>query len=142
MRKILTLLLIIVALGVNAQTMELTTDSIEVYDGMNEIKRLPAKTNFYYLNQQIFNLDCSDTRVYSFLLPNTQFTDRSVISFQDTGYMFTMSDTVTVNVGDTTNTENLGVLYQSLNTPNQVIQVADSSGIKLIKRDKTYIKFF
>lgn len=140
MKRICLLLLMGLSFLSQAQSMEVSTDSIEVFDGT--VKVFPAKTTFSYLNQRIFNLDCSDKRVYSFLLPNTQFMDRSVISFEDTGYLFTMGDSVTVNVGDTTSTSNIGVLYQSLSTPNQVIQVTDSTGIKIIKRDKTYIKFY
>lgn len=129
---------------VKAQVPNNQTDSIEIYDRLTGLKKLPAKTTFDYLSNRIFNLDCSDKRVYSFLLPNTQFWDNSVISFQDTGYMFSMSDTVTVNITatDSTSTENLGILHQSLSTPDQVIIVSDSTGIKFIKRDKTYIRFY
>ncbi len=147
MKKVFLFFMLVGLLGhVQAQAPSYSTDSIEVNDRFGVIKKLEVKTSFQFLNDSLFNLDCSDKRVYSFLLPNTQFLNNSVISFQDTGYTLTMNDTVSVNinVSDSTSvgTSNLGILYQSLNTPHQIIMLTDSTGVKVIKNDKTYIKFY
>lgn len=142
MRNLFLLIATLVNVVCIGQISNNKTDSIEIYDKLTGIKKLPAVTKFDYLTNRVFNLDCSDRRVYSFLIPNTQFWDNSVISFEDTGYLFTMGDTVTVNISDTVKTNNLGSLHQSLSSPDQVIIVADSTGIKFIKKDRTYIKFY
>jgi len=143
MKKLLFILLL-ATIGGYSQNLKFTTDTIEVYDGLGLTYRYATKTHFHHLTKRLFTLDCVDRRVYSFILPNSQFSDYSVITFNDSGYLFNMSDSSSTIVTDTSgiNMNQLGVLYESLDRPTQVIVLTNQSGIKVIKKDKTYIRFF
>ena len=139
--RLLVLLLCITSFA-SGQVTKFKTDTIEVYDKSGTVKKYKCEATFTYTHYT-FMLLCKDRRVYDFLIPGTSFMDLDMLAFTDTGYSVDMNDsTMNVNPSDTTKT-NVGIVYQTTDghAKTQLVQYVDSTGIYLIKRDKTKIKF-
>ena len=140
--KYILFLLVGISSFVYGQSTKFKTDSIEVYDISGKIKRYKCETTFTYTNRS-FMLFCKDRRVYDFLIPGTSFMDLDILVYDDTGYSVNMNDS-TMNISRSKHINfNTGTLYESKDgyIRSQIVQYVDTTGIYLIKKDKTKIKF-
>jgi hypothetical protein len=144
MKKLLLVLALGISIFSNAQnTSKFSTDSIEVLDKSGKIKTFECKCNFVYTNNN-FIMTCKDRRVTSFLIPGSSFMDLDLTVFYDTGYTVNMNDSSsTPTIGDSTRLNGIGVIYENYESyrKSQYIQYIDTTGVSMILRDKTYIKF-
>lgn len=139
----LSILMTLCTISYGQGVSKFSTDSIEVSDKTGKVKYFSCDCDFVYTDYN-FIMNCSDNRVTSFLLPSSSFMDIGLVIFYDSGYTVDMRDsTGTASIGDSSNVNNIGVIYQTYESGEkmQFIQYVDSTGLSLIKRDKTYIKF-
>jgi hypothetical protein len=105
-------------------------DSVEVVTSTGDTIYDKLESNFVYYPGGFVLV--SSEKVYTFLLPGTEFEEKKSVVFED------MGETIKLDTLDTISS----VLYQSTIRPFQVAQQVDWHGITLIKRDRSRIKFY
>ena len=131
--KILWALLLLLVLNhfANAQQTTFDFQSIEIInlDG-NKINKNIKTTFIYYPSG--FTIISDEYKVYSFLVPGTEFNELKAVSFID------INQTIKLDTADTMN----AIIYQSTIRPYQVAQLIGRDIIFIKKKDKSSIKFY
>ena len=104
-------------------------DSLKVFDGADTV-RIACKSSLIYFPKG-FTLIASDSRVYTYLLPGSEFHNTQYLAFYDTGSL--LEDTTSFNPV---------VIYQSKFKNTQVAQYIVNGKIALRKRNNTGIIFY
>ena len=131
--KILWALLLLLVLNHFANAQQTTFDfkSIEVIDLEGKKVNKNTKTTFIYYPSG-FTIISDEYKVYSFLVPGTEFNELKAVSFID------INQTIKLDTADTMN----AIIYQSTIRPYQVAQLIGRDIIFLKKKDKSSIKFY
>ena len=131
--KIIWAILVLLVLNQLAKAQQTTFDfkSIEVVDLEGKKVNKNIKTTFIYYPSG-FTIISDEYKVYSFLVPGTEFNELKAVSFVDTG------TELQLDTGDTMH----AIIYQSTIRPYQVAQLIGRDIIFLKKKDKTSIKFY
>ena len=131
--KLLWVIILFLVINHLAKSQQTTFDfqSIEVInlDG-NKINKNIKTTFIYYPSG--FTLISNDYKIYSFLVPGTEFNKLKAVSFVD------INQTIKLDTADTMN----AIIYQSTIRPYQVAQLVGRDEILLKKKDKSSIKFY
>ncbi len=128
MKKLITILLLTIpTLAWSQKTFKF--DSLSVVRP-NDTLVIKCKSSLIY-TQIGFTLVSDDSRVYSFLLPGSEFLELQAVSFYDTKMTLT----------DSTFNSPISVYYTQYNDI-QVAQYVRPKSITLMKKDKTGIIFY
>ena len=104
-------------------------DSLKVFDGADTV-RIACKSSLIYFPKG-FTLIASDNRVYTYLLPGSEFHNTQYLAFYDTGSL--LEDTTSFNPV---------VIYQNKFKNTQVAQYIIDGKIALRKRNNSGIIFY
>ena len=104
-------------------------DSLKVFDGADTV-RIACKSSLIYFPKG-FTLIANDSRVYTYLLPGSEFHNTQYLAFYDTGSL--LEDTTSFNPV---------VIYQNKFKNTQVAQYIVNGNIALRKRNNTGIIFY
>ena len=104
-------------------------DSLKVIDGLDTFK-VNCKSSIIYFPKG-FTLISSDSRLYSYLVPGSEFHNLQYISFADTGVL----------LEDTTST-NPVVVYQTKFKNTQIAQYIYEGKIAFKKRNNSSVIFY
>lgn len=104
-------------------------DSLKVFDGADTI-RIACKTSIIYYPKG-FTLISNDSRVYTYLLPGSEFHNTQYLAFYDTGSL--LQDTTSFNPV---------VIYQNKFKNTQLAQYIVNGNIALRKRNNSGIIFY
>jgi len=131
--KIIWAILVLLVLNqlAKAQQTEFEFRSIEVVDLNGKKVNKDIKTTFIYYPSG-FTLISDEYKIYSFLVPGTEFNKLKAVSFTD------INQTIQLDTTDTMN----AIIYQSTIRPYQVAQLIGRDIIFLKKKDKSSIKFY
>ena len=125
-------ILIILCLGFNTCFGQqlIKFDSLAVIEDTVAVSHILCETTFVY-SEKGFVLYSPDRRVYSFLLPGTEFFDYTLISFRDMGkVMSNTEDRIKL------------VIYENNYKNMQIAQYVSEKGILLMRRDKMGLLFY
>lgn len=128
MKKLITLLLLTIPTLVWSQK-TFKFDSLSVFRPSDTLV-IKCKSSLIYTHIG-FTLVSDDRRIYSFLLPGSEFLDLQAISFYDTKMTLT----------DSTFNSPISIYYTQYNDI-QVAQYVRPKSITLMKKDKTGIIFY
>ena len=128
MKSLLLILFFITNICLAQQNLQF--DSIAIMNGDTTLVKLKCKTTFVYFPQG-FVLTSDDTRVYSYLLPGTEFFNFPLLSFRDMGKA----------ISDIKTKKSL-VIYETKYKNTQIAQCVSDKGILLMKRNNTGILFY
>ena len=131
--KIIWAILVLLVLNQLAKAQQTTFDfkSIEVVDLEGKKVNKNIKTTFIYYPSG-FTIISDEYKVYSFLVPGTEFNELKAVSFTD------INQTIKLDTADTMS----AIIYQSTIRPYQVAQLIGRDIIFLKKKDKSSIKFY
>ena len=104
-------------------------DSLKVFDATDTI-RIACKSSLIYFPKG-FTLIASDSRVYTYLLPGSEFYNTQYLAFHDTGSL--LEDTTSFNPV---------VIYQNKFKNTQIAQYIVNGKIAFKKRNNTGVIFF
>jgi len=127
MKKVILLLFIPFNMVVAQQAYKF--DSLKVFDGADTI-RIACKTSIIYYPKG-FTLISNDSRVYTYLLPGSEFHNTQYLAFYDTGSL--LQDTTSFNPV---------VIYQNKFKNTQLAQYIVNGNIALRKRNNSGIIFY
>lgn len=130
--KTITTILFFFILNICYSQQSLVFDSISIMNGDTTIIKLKCKNTFVYYKEG-FTLISSDSRVYSYLLPGTEFFNLQLIEFKDTGKILANKNN---------DKARQTIIYESPYKNIQIAQEIQSFSIKLIKRNNTAILFY
>ena len=104
-------------------------DSLKVIDGVDTLK-INCKSSIIYFPKG-FTLISSDTRLYSYLVPGSEFNNTQYLSFADTGIL----------LEDTLSTSPV-VIYQTKFKNTQIAQYIHDGKIAFKKRNNSTVIFY
>ena len=104
-------------------------DSLKVFDAADTI-RIACKSSLIYFPKG-FTLIASDSRVYTYLLPGSEFHNTQYLAFHDTGSL--LEDTTSFNPV---------VIYQNKFKNTQIAQYIVNGKIAFKKRNNTGVIFY